>query len=340
MTEPGRPVVSMNWPLLPWVCPKYFQKIILRIFHDVFFFLKPPGVYDSLAYSIYRTSGAECRDIVEEAFEEAERLIDADDADSLQELFNLCDPIDTDSPNDVSSFFQNAYDLLVEYVQQQQWVRVSECQKHLKANELKFSSGRGIENMCDDIEESDLEPLEAFARWVRFVMGDECYDADYNSKIAQRSNTSWDQIGTLSGRKSNLMGSNDFVSLKILFGRSPMELYSMHPSRFVPDHRWLDMVAKPGWTSVPSCRLPGCIRPRVMRLHLTISNHFLNKNSFRFQLHIRLNSSSTRNNEKPIRITVLEIVQNNLHQWWSWSENVQWNRLHRRSRIRCHCHSR
>lgn len=56
--------------------------------------------------------------------------------------------------------------------------------------------------MCDDLESSTLSPLEAFSRWVRFVfMGEECFDASYASQIAERSNTSWDQMGTLSGSK-------------------------------------------------------------------------------------------------------------------------------------------
>lgn len=78
------------------------------------------GVYDSLSYSIYRTSGADCRNLIGEAFEAAEQLIIDDNADELQEMFNLCNPIVTNSTADVSSFFQNFYDLLVEYVQQQQ----------------------------------------------------------------------------------------------------------------------------------------------------------------------------------------------------------------------------
>lgn len=78
------------------------------------------GVYDSLSYSIYRTSGAECRDTIQTAFDAAEQLIIDGDAEELQELFNLCNPINANSTSDVSSFFQNFYDLLVEYVQQQQ----------------------------------------------------------------------------------------------------------------------------------------------------------------------------------------------------------------------------
>lgn len=84
------------------------------------YFSSGTGVYDSLGYSIYSTSGVDCRTIIEEAFEAAEQLIIDDNADELQELFNLCNPIETDSPADVSAFFQNFYDLLVEYVQQQQ----------------------------------------------------------------------------------------------------------------------------------------------------------------------------------------------------------------------------
>jgi len=140
------------------------------------------NVYDSTSYSIYRTSGAACRDRIQEAFEEAEALIINGTAGGLQESFNLCNPINTTSPNDVSSFFQNFYDLLVVYIQQ--------------------THARGIQDMCDDIVGSQLSALEAFSRWARFALiGDECYDASYDSLIAERSNTSWDQPGTLSGRR-------------------------------------------------------------------------------------------------------------------------------------------
>lgn len=56
--------------------------------------------------------------------------------------------------------------------------------------------------MCDDLERGVFEPLQAFARWARFVfMGEECFDASYASRIGERANTSWDQPGTLSGSK-------------------------------------------------------------------------------------------------------------------------------------------
>lgn len=54
--------------------------------------------------------------------------------------------------------------------------------------------------MCADLEESDLEPLEAFAEWARFALtGDECFDSSFASEIAIRTNPAWDQPGTLSG---------------------------------------------------------------------------------------------------------------------------------------------
>lgn len=60
--------------------------------------------------------------------------------------------------------------------------------------------------MCEDIEGSSAGPLEAFSTWVRFALvGDECIDTTYASRIAQRSNTSWNQPGTLSGSKLNLI---------------------------------------------------------------------------------------------------------------------------------------
>ncbi len=67
---------------------------------------------------------------------------------------------------------------------------------------MKNYSGRGIEDMCEDLEESNLSPLEAFSEWARFALvGEECFDASYASRIAERSNVSWDQPGTLSGSK-------------------------------------------------------------------------------------------------------------------------------------------
>lgn len=84
-------------------------------------------------------------------------------------------------------------------------------------NEKKNSSGRGVEAMCEDLEESDSEPLEAFSEWVRFaIVGDECYDASYASRIAVRSNTSWDQPGTLSGRKIIRNELNSPINLKLI----------------------------------------------------------------------------------------------------------------------------
>jgi len=140
------------------------------------------SVYDSLSYSIYRTSGSECRDFIAEAFEAAEQLVINDEGEELQELFNLCSPVDTDSQNDVSLFFQSFYDMLIDYVQQQH--------------------GRGIQTMCEDLQGVPLEPLESFARWVNYVfMGPECFDASYASRIGQLTNTSWNQPGTLSGRR-------------------------------------------------------------------------------------------------------------------------------------------
>lgn len=73
-----------------------------------------------MSYSIYRTAGAQCRNLIGEAFEEAERLVFNNGTEELQELFNLCNPVNATSPNDVSFFFQTFYDLLIDYVQQHQ----------------------------------------------------------------------------------------------------------------------------------------------------------------------------------------------------------------------------
>lgn len=71
-----------------------------------------------------------------------------------------------------------------------------------KSNGNHSCSGQGIHEMCEDIESSSLSPVEALAEWARFALtGDQCFDASYASKIAERSNPAWDQAGTLSGSK-------------------------------------------------------------------------------------------------------------------------------------------
>lgn len=80
--------------------------------------------------------------------------------------------------------------------------------KDTKITKKNFS-GRGVENMCEDLQNSTLSPLEAFGRWASFVFtGDECFDASYASRIAERSNTSWNQPGTLSGSKQKVISRN------------------------------------------------------------------------------------------------------------------------------------
>lgn len=91
--------------------------------------------------------------------------------------------------------------------------------------------------MCEDLEESTLSPLETFSRWARFVfMGDECFDASYASRIAERSNTSWDQPGTLSGSKQKLLAKQARY-IHTCLSRTTMALSSMHTSRIIPSYR-------------------------------------------------------------------------------------------------------
>lgn len=91
--------------------------MILEAFNK---FRRNIGVYDSLSYSIYRTTGENCRDLIRQGFDEAERLINEDNGGNLQQLFNLCNPIDANSTSDVSTFFQLYFDMLVDFVQTQQ----------------------------------------------------------------------------------------------------------------------------------------------------------------------------------------------------------------------------
>lgn len=93
--------------------------------------------------------------------------------------------------------------------------------------------------MCEDLEESEAEsPLIGFSDWVRSVLvGEQCFDASYASRITERSNVSWNQPGTLSGSKQIIFTKYTTHLHHNFEFRTPMALHSMHPIRIIPNNR-------------------------------------------------------------------------------------------------------
>lgn len=47
------------------------------------------------------------------------------------------------------------------------------------------------------------DPFNSYVRWVEFMFGsnDDCFDFNYENNMEILSNTTWNQIGTISGSK-------------------------------------------------------------------------------------------------------------------------------------------
>ncbi len=58
----------------------------------------------------------------------------------------------------------------------------------------------GIRSFCTDLAAIPGDPLNSFARWIRYVYGDqECFDHSYDTMIERTSNSTWDSFGTTEG---------------------------------------------------------------------------------------------------------------------------------------------
>lgn len=63
--------------------------------------------YDRLETILTSVGGTECSDSVRDAFEFMQNLVEIDDREILQDRFNLCHPVDTDSMLDVAAFYES-----------------------------------------------------------------------------------------------------------------------------------------------------------------------------------------------------------------------------------------
>lgn len=58
-----------------------------------------------------------CRGTVQSAFREMDALVVNGEGQRLQQILNLCHPVDTNNVNDVGILFQRHIDYLIEYLE-------------------------------------------------------------------------------------------------------------------------------------------------------------------------------------------------------------------------------
>lgn len=63
--------------------------------------------YDLLESVLSSVGGTECSDSLRDAFLFIQNLVEIDDREILQDRFNLCHPVDTDSTLDVAAFYES-----------------------------------------------------------------------------------------------------------------------------------------------------------------------------------------------------------------------------------------
>lgn len=74
--------------------------------------------YDSIGYALYNRYDIGCRDNMLEALNSVEELFEQHNGAALQDLFNLCHPVDTDAPKEMSFFYEALFEWIIDYVNQ------------------------------------------------------------------------------------------------------------------------------------------------------------------------------------------------------------------------------
>lgn len=69
------------------------------------------------AFTFDINDGGQCRDLIEDAYEEIVTLVLSDRGAELSERMNLCTPVDTDSTADVASLYENSVRAVMYYLE-------------------------------------------------------------------------------------------------------------------------------------------------------------------------------------------------------------------------------
>lgn len=140
------------------------------------------GPYDIFEYTFMIDDNGYCRALIRNAYDIIAYLVNNDEGEYLSERMNLCHPVETDDEADVASLYENTIRAILSYV-----------------NEYHY---RGIQSFCTEMASIPGDPLNSFARWVRYIYGDqECFDHSYDTMIENTSNTTWGSFGTDEGRR-------------------------------------------------------------------------------------------------------------------------------------------
>lgn len=145
----------------------------------------------------------------------------------LQNILNLCYPIDTNSASDAAMLVERLIDMITQYIDLFQLVSKFLCKRSTKLNFKFIFSFHGVQNFCHDISSTTLTPLESLIRWARFVYETEtgCFDFGYKNAVDRYSNTRQP--------RNHYNVSKPIADLrKIGFSlRNGMALFSMHADR-------------------------------------------------------------------------------------------------------------
>jgi len=124
--------------------------------------------YNTLAYNIHLRGPANCSNLLSSTFTQVQELLNDNGTQRVQELFNLCSPVNTTSEQDLAFFYETLFDFVSFYID--------------------FRHNVGIQELCQDLARKN-DSLVAFARWVRYVYGDdECFNLNYENTITNLQN--------------------------------------------------------------------------------------------------------------------------------------------------------
>lgn len=140
------------------------------------------GPYDIFEYTFMIPDDGYCRALIRNAYDIIAYLVIAGEGEYLSQRMNLCHPVATDDEADVASLYENTIRAILTYI-----------------NEYHYT---GVRTFCHDMAAIPGDPLNSFARWVRYVYGDqECFDHSYATMIENTSNSTWGSFGTAEGRR-------------------------------------------------------------------------------------------------------------------------------------------
>ncbi|XP_037033398.1 dipeptidyl peptidase 2-like [Bradysia coprophila] len=139
--------------------------------------------FDLLEYALMpNLEDTDCRDRLEQAYESLQELMDDGESDIIANRFNLCEPLDTNDPDDVASLYELSVRSLMNYMDTY----------HIT----------GVRNFCLNMRAILADPLHSFARWIVHEYGDgSCFDHRFSALVERANDIEWDTYSTSTGQR-------------------------------------------------------------------------------------------------------------------------------------------